>query len=318
MGQIKEYLENAETQIHSLNYLFVQFKATDNLTQIQAFKQRVRIIVAIVFVFALIMVVGSALTLAQSILKPLSILQKGVGYFGAGDLTHRIQLHTKDELEHLAYAINDMANKLEQSQRELTEMATIDGLTGVFNRREFNRRLKVELERSRREGHSVSLLMVDIDHFKKLNDTYGHQSGDDALRYVSKLLKREVRPGDQPARYGGEEFAVILPYADSNDVFIVAERIRILLAAQDIPIQDNQRVRVTASLGGATFPSDAQSEETLMAAADEALYRAKHGGRNRVCLANPILTPSPTPVTPTVETAAPQALPLPMSQQSSR
>jgi diguanylate cyclase (GGDEF)-like protein len=179
-----------------------------------------------------------------------------------------------------------MAEQLEQSQQALTELATVDGLTGVFNRREFNRRLSIELERSRREGHSVSLVMVDIDHFKKLNDTYGHQSGDDALRQVSAILKHEVRPGDQPARYGGEEFAVILPYADQTDAYTMAERLRTIIAARDIVIHEGQTIKVTASLGCATFPVDATTEQMLMAEADSALYQAKKGGRNQVCQAS--------------------------------
>jgi two-component system, cell cycle response regulator len=228
---------------------------------------------------------GSAYFLARSILKPLKRLNVGVARFGEGDLSHRIHLETGDELDQLAATINWMATNLEQSQQSLTELATMDVLTGVFNRREFNRRLTIEIERSRREGHPVSLLMVDIDFFKKINDTYGHQSGDDALRHVSALLKAEVRPGDLPARYGGEEFAVILPYADSHDAFMVAERLRNLIAEQDIPIQDGQTIKATASLGCSTFPMDAETEKALMAEADAALYRAKRGGRNRVCIA---------------------------------
>ncbi len=286
---IKQHLDKAINASRRLNDLLAHFQTEDNLTRAQAFKQRTRAIIFASAIIAASLAILSGLVLARSILKPLKLLSSGVAKFGDGDLSYRIQITTKDELEQLANSINWMAQKLEQSQQKLLELATIDGLTGVFNRREFNRRLTVELERSRRENHPVSLLMVDIDHFKKLNDTYGHQAGDDALRVVSKLIKTEVRPGDLPARYGGEEFAVILPYADSDDAFAVAERLRSLLAELDIPIQDGKTIQVTASLGCATFPQDAQTEELLMAAADGALYQAKNNGRNRVCVASKIL-----------------------------
>jgi two-component system, cell cycle response regulator len=281
----KEYLESAANATSRLINQLINFQTNDNIYRATELKRQARLTILIISVVAIMMAIASALVLARGILKPLKVLNKGVAQFGDGDLSHRINLKTQDELELLANAINWMADNLEKSQKALVELATMDALTGVFNRREFNRRLTIEIERSRREGYPVSLLMVDIDHFKKINDTYGHQSGDDALRHVSALIKTEVRPGDLPARYGGEEFAVILPYADSNDAFVVAERLRNLIAVQDIAIQDGQTIKATASLGCSTFPADAETEEALMAEADAALYRAKRGGRNRVCLA---------------------------------
>lgn len=284
-SRLNQHLNQASHEIRRLNTLLTSFQTNDNLRQAKEIKQRVRTITILTTTVVIFMAIRSIFFLADSILKPLKQLNLGVARFGDGDLSSRIHLKSRDELEQLANTINWMAENLAQNQRALTELATVDGLTGVFNRREFNRRLSVEIERSRREGHPVSLLMVDIDHFKRLNDTYGHQSGDDALRHVSKLIKTEVRPGDLPARYGGEEFAVILPYADDKDAFAVAERLRSLIAVQDIEIQDGQRVTVTASLGCATFPTDAETEEALMTIADAALYHAKRGGRNQVCVA---------------------------------
>lgn len=284
-SQINQHLEIAIDDIRRLNKLLTNFQMIDNQNRATEIKQQVRSATILTGMATIFMGMGSAYFLARSILKPLQRLNVGVARFGKGDLSHRIHLETGDELEQLASTINWMAENLEKNQQALTELATMDVLTGVFNRREFNRRLTIEIERSRREGHSVSLLMVDIDYFKKINDTYGHQSGDDALRHVSALIQAEVRPGDLPARYGGEEFAVILPYADSNDAFVVAERLRSLIAAQDIAIQDGQTIKATASLGCSTFPTDAETEESLMAEADAALYRAKRSGRNQVCLA---------------------------------
>ncbi len=281
---LKNYLASAANGSSRLINQLINFQSNDNLQRARELKQQTRLTIMIISAVAIMMAIASALVLARGILRPLKILNKGVAHFGDGDLSHRIDLKTQDELELLANTINWMADNLEKSQQALIELATMDGLTGVFNRREFNRRLTIEIERSRREGYPVSLLMVDADHFKRINDTYGHQSGDDVLRFMSALIKQEIRPGDLPARYGGEEFAVILPYADSNDAFVVAERLRNLMAAQDIEIQDGQSVNVTASLGCATFPADAQTEGALMAMADAALYRAKEGGRNRVCL----------------------------------
>jgi diguanylate cyclase (GGDEF)-like protein len=220
--------------------------------------------------------------LSRSILKPLRLLEEGVEYWGEGDLSHRIELTTADEIEQLAIAFNSMAQKLEQSQTDLRNLAILDGLTGVYNRREFNLQLKAELERSERYQHACSLIMMDIDYFKKLNDTHGHQGGDEALRVVAALLKREVRPTDRVARYGGEEFAIILPETTGEKALGVAERLRGTIAIAPISISEDMIINVTVSMGVATFPTDATSEEKLLSLADQALYSAKKSGRNRV------------------------------------
>ncbi|NCJ07516.1 diguanylate cyclase [Synechococcales cyanobacterium C] len=283
---VKQQVEQAIRASRRLDRLLTSFRNDDNLTQARLMKYRVRLLVAGILTLALFMAVISGLILARSILKPLKQLQYGVAKFGDGELSHRIYLNTHDELDLLAQTVNWMAENLEQNQQMLTELATMDELTKVYNRREFNRRLALELARSQREGHSVSLMMIDIDHFKKLNDTYGHQAGDEALRQVSHIIKTEVRPSDQPARYGGEEFAVILPYASRDEVYVVAERLRQHIAAHDVQIHQGLVLKVTASLGCATFPLDAQSADRLTAEADRSLYEAKDNGRNQVCQAS--------------------------------
>jgi diguanylate cyclase (GGDEF)-like protein len=126
----------------------------------------------------------------------------------------------------------------------------------------------------------VSLIMLDIDHFKRVNDTYGHDAGDAALRFLADVLRDELRGVDTAARYGGEEFAVILPQASLDGALIVAERLRMRLETTEVPGIGH----ITGSFGVATFPLNANSRDQLVSAADRALYEAKHGGRNRICI----------------------------------
>ena len=240
-------------------------------------------IIVSVFVVGLgvAIVVGSAL--ARSILSPLGVLEAGAARFGAGDRSYRVSLATRDELEQLGHAFNAMAENLAKSQKMLEELSALDGLTGLFNYREFHRRLAEEAQRSWRYDRPFSLLILDIDGFKGVNDTYGHLAGDEALRGIAVLIRREVRPVDEVARYGGEEFAILLPETPAPGAFAMAERIRDIVATQPITIAPGRTVGLTVSIGVATYPHDADSEEKLIGAADQALYAAKNAGRNRVC-----------------------------------
>ena len=195
--------------------------------------------------------------------------------------------------------------------------ATMDGLTGLANHRSFYDRLGQELARGRRYGSPVSLLMLDIDDFKGLNDTYGHQAGDEVLRLLGRVLAEHLRQDvDLPARYGGEEFAVILPNtppsagprgaADSEDessagpdgdgpaqghsegAEALAERLRAVIAACAFPVGDsNGPARITVSIGIATWPAVAENMDDLVARADAALYAAKRAGKDRVAVCRP-------------------------------
>ena len=161
----------------------------------------------------------------------------------------------------------------------LQRLASHDGLTGVRNRRALEDALAAELARSRRTGRPVSLLMLDIDHFKRLNDTHGHQVGDAALRAVASALTDEVRTCDVVGRYGGEEFAVVLPEIGPEDALLVAERLRARISALGDPVP------VTASFGVAGHPTHGPDAASLIKAADDALYVAKRGGRDRAVAA---------------------------------
>ncbi len=176
--------------------------------------------------------------------------------------------------DQMAVAVNH-ARLFQQMQRE----ALTDGLTGCFNRRFFEIQLERDLHLGTRMRQPVSLILIDIDHFKRVNDTHGHDAGDAALRILASELREEVRGVDTAARYGGEEFAIILPQAGPEGALAVAERLRTRIERTEVPGVGT----ITASLGIATFPLHASSRELLVTAADRALYQAKRTGRNRVC-----------------------------------
>jgi diguanylate cyclase (GGDEF)-like protein len=160
--------------------------------------------------------------------------------------------------------------------------AVTDELTGLFNRRRFQEAMATEVERSKRFGQPVGLVLLDLDDFKAVNDTYGHQQGDLVLREVARVLRETSREIDEPARYGGEELAVVLPGTDLEGAYNLAERVRAGIEELALPLLDGEgTLGVTASFGVATLPGSADDMRELVAAADEALYRAKRAGKNR-------------------------------------
>ncbi len=165
---------------------------------------------------------------------------------------------------------------------EKSQLASRDGLTGLNNHRSFQEQFKNELMRAQRYSYKVAVLMLDIDYFKKVNDSYGHPVGDVVLREVAKLILQSVRQGsDQLARYGGEEFVCMLVDTDITKASETAERIRSSVAAKSYDIGNGQVIQVTLSIGGALFPDDAKYGKELLELADKSLYKAKESGRNR-------------------------------------
>jgi two-component system cell cycle response regulator len=168
------------------------------------------------------------------------------------------------------------ARLFEQTER----LATSDGLTGLANHRTFQARLDEQLAQANRYGKPLSVVLCDVDHFKAVNDTYGHPVGDLVLQGTARILAKEARTSDLVARYGGEEFAVVMPETDAAGARVIAERIRARIAEAVFPSELGP-LRITVSMGVATFPSAGRTKARLVEAADACLYQAKRGGRNR-------------------------------------
>ena len=219
------------------------------------------------------------LTAEDDLDRKAEILERGASDyvtkpFHEKELLARVRIHTKLKL---------LQDELREKNAQLEALSITDPLTGLANRRHLMAKLDQEVQRARRYKTPLAVVMIDIDHFKHVNDTYGHAMGDEVLRGIGKLLRESVRTTDLAARYGGEEITLLLPHTDLPAALQVAEALRQKLADLDHSL-DGVTIRKTASMGVAARDGqgDLPGAEDLLKHADEALYRAKEGGRNRV------------------------------------
>jgi diguanylate cyclase (GGDEF)-like protein len=218
--------------------------------------------------------------LAALIARPLRRLTSAAAQVSAGDLPAGLPAGGGGEVGYLTQVFNTMVESLRKHHDELERLSTTDALTGLSNRRHMMTLLANEIERAKRAGQSFSILMLDVDHFKKYNDTHGHQAGDEVLARVSAVLRNSIRPYDCAARYGGEEFLVVLSATSLDRARESAERIRKQVRAEQF-----EGGLVTISIGVAEYPSQGDTAKSVIGEADAALYEAKRAGRDRVVCA---------------------------------
>lgn len=212
---------------------------------------------------------------------PLISEDEVTGCIVARSMIEKLSKRDIDYLEQLTRQAAATINRA-NTYSTILQYATLDALTNLNNRRQFETRLGQEISITKRQNNPLCAMMIDIDFFKKVNDTYGHAAGDEVLRTVASIIKEQLRESDIPARYGGEEFAVLLPFTKIEEAQIVGERLRKAVEAHPVRV-DNVEIAVTISMGLAEY-NRVETGEELFERADKALYEAKKGGRNRVCI----------------------------------
>ncbi|MFA7415968.1 MAG: diguanylate cyclase [Rhizobium sp.] len=291
----------ARTDIANVNALVAQFRQLA-IFELQRRINAGRAIAGKTFYYILsfatlgfLVLTAIIIVLSRSVLEPIERLTVAADNIGRKDLSYRVILRNKDdELGRLGEVLNTSTKKLQELYQELDWRSTYDGLTGVLNRAAFDERLSAVCLSADRDKTPVSLLLIDIDFFKSVNDTYGHQAGDHVLKLVAGAVANAMRPGETIARYGGEEFAAILPDTSRAGAMAMAERIRTIVESLSIETDAGERVLVTVSIGLKTRDPGTVTPANCIRLADDALYRAKEAGRNRTVSANQYTQPSPS------------------------
>jgi diguanylate cyclase (GGDEF)-like protein len=283
------------------------WNAVVEITQEEAYGQTARMRrLTLMIVAALLVGIGlTAYLLGLTVVRPLERLTAGATRVAGGDLEVTVPVVDRGEVGHLTQGFNYMVKRLRQARdelaaantalsgknEELQKLSITDPLTGLNNRRHLTEVLASEVARARRLNHSFAVLMIDLDHFKQYNDTYGHLAGDRLLSQISLLFRDSIRSIDYAARYGGEEFLLLVHETGSADAARVADRIRKRVAAETFGDGPQPTGRITVSIGIAIFPTQGDGTEAIIASADGALYEAKRLGRNRVVVASSGATP---------------------------
>ena len=277
-----------------------RWSVVSEISRAEAFADASRMGIVIgLIVVALLLIIGmTAYLMGLTIVRPLNRLASGADQVAVGNLEVDLPLTSRGEVGHLTELFNYMVKSLRQGRaelasindtlkiknKELQELSITDGLTGLYNRKHLMETLTSEVARAQRQRHPFSVMMIDIDHFKMYNDTFGHLAGDQLLRNIAAIFRESIRSVDYAARYGGEEFMIMLPEHGSDAAMEVAERIVAKVASQTSG-DETDLGPVTLSIGLAVFPENGDTPEALVTRADAALYQAKRRGRNRVVLA---------------------------------
>lgn len=272
---------------------FVVLISEQEQTEAFAVVHRVQKGILIIFLIMLVVVIFVAIFTSQGITRPLQKLMVSMEFIRKGNLDAQVSgIESKDEIGFLAHTFNHMQNdlklaknSLEEQNRKLAELSTKDGLTGLYNRRYLDQVISAEFNRALRYNTPLSVMILDLDHFKLVNDTHGHLFGDHVLRESAQLLTAGLRKTDIIGRYGGEEFLVISPNTSLENIQLLAHKLCKQFAAHEFTVGGHTH-KLTISIGMAPCNAEMTKHEELIHASDTALYLAKQSGRDRVCLSD--------------------------------
>ena len=267
MKPIQEFLEAVENRMISESIA------------LQAKQEKYFWYIIVLLVISTVIVLVIAVYVRNKIVLPIFLLEHDAHMIAEGNYQVRCKLNVENEIGSLSLSLNEMADHIELDIKELERLATTDGLVGITNRRAFMVSLELEIKRSHRYGVPLSLLILDVDYFKKFNDTYGHHVGDEVLKLICKVSQTALRENDLMGRIGGEEFAFLLPATNIDSAIIVAERIRTAVESSSLLI-DSEELRVTVSIGG-TQIIKGNDISAFLKRADIAMYKSKENGRNQ-------------------------------------
>lgn len=266
--------------------------------EVYAQASRIRVLTMTICLGLLLTIGLTAYFLGLTIVRPLDRLTSGAAKVAAGDFEVKLSVVGHSEVRYLTEIFNTMVARLRTDREELARinatltktneelrtLSTTDSLTGLYNRRHFMETLANEVTRAGRLKHILTVMMIDVDHFKKFNDAFGHQAGDALLKKIGVIFKDSIRSIDYAGRYGGDEFIILLPEIGSQRALEVVDRLRERVSAKTLT-SETEGLPVSLSIGVAELPTHGETKEAIIASADNALYHAKRNGRNRVVLA---------------------------------
>ncbi len=286
---LNDFIDDRNVRVVGLGISFdnlpLRLLITENYESVFAGLIQARNQIILITIFLTILIGATATIIASQIIIPLKSLTKGVLRVAGGDLDVSVSIHRNDELGIVTEMFNQMVCRLKGNQKTLEQLATTDSLTELANRKQILTDLAINIENYRRYSSEFSILMIDIDYFKKVNDNHGHLVGDSVLVQLSQILKGSLRVVDSAGRYGGEEFIVILGKTDIHEGLQTAERIR-KAVDKHVFTCENVSLHVTISIGLTGIIAEDQNGISLIGRADKALYEAKAAGRNRIMLAS--------------------------------
>jgi len=257
--------EITELSLHDIKD--IRFVAQDNEWRNIGF-------LSLIYGLGMLLAILAALSLGQSVIDPIRKLEQVVNRFGDGDTSARINLKSNDELGNLANSFNALASRYEQIKSELDHLSTLDNLTGLVDKSKLANEVQLEIERARRYDRAFSVLLIDINKFTEVNQTYGRLVGDSVLCSVANTIKNTIRPTDIAARYGGDEFAIILSETDYQGAMETTQRIFEAIENDPLNIGDGNTLSISISIGYATYPTTADSEAAIFATTKKTLTRS--------------------------------------------